>query len=413
MKFRIAHMIPLAAVQILALQGCAQMASNAMQPMLEKEHQKQTGYYGESAEKICSPKNYNDFDVQANERVECAERNNDLAVVGKTISRYSTYDGKVESACSFIGNAATLVPSAISGSIGLLQPTLSINSDGQAVPDWKTTERLHNVLRTKLKLKLLPLSESKKYHEYMNAWFFEEAKKITLVSSTLNFRDNRYYDKVLKRFDNLGYVIAPSNASYPRITDQNSVDVKMMQAIEKKNPALTTAKEMQDYSLHNSSLVSILRSAASDNNREATMEFDLVSKFREMSPNSGGILSVDMDRPSCISTDLSLHERLKQAQLANEKNKEAEGRSGVSGIVAGLKNSMYVDTSQGLEIGMDARRDNARKMENMKKDLADSLKEYSDSRTRFVQRHESLITFSSKAFSKMEIPGYISSTKLK
>jgi len=52
-----------------------------------------------------------------------------------------------------------------SGEIGLLEPVYVQNDNLSIRPDWKETERRHDYLTRTIKLKLLPLSASRKYHE--------------------------------------------------------------------------------------------------------------------------------------------------------------------------------------------------------------------------------------------------------
>ena len=67
----------------------------------------------------------------------------------------------------------------VAGDVGLLEPLYTYNKDGIPVPDWAATQRRHDFLVKEVRLRVLPITATKKYHELIESFAITEAKRLS------------------------------------------------------------------------------------------------------------------------------------------------------------------------------------------------------------------------------------------
>ncbi len=80
----------------------------------------------------------------------------------------------------------------VAGDVGLLEPMYTYSRDGNAVLDWPATQRRHNFLVNEVRLRLLPITATRKYHELIEDFAKSEAKRLSgaLSMTTAAFSGN-------------------------------------------------------------------------------------------------------------------------------------------------------------------------------------------------------------------------------
>lgn len=108
------------------------------------------------------------------------------------------------------------VRNLLAGDIGLLEPLYTFNVDGTPYPDWAATSRRHEFLTKNVRLTLLPLEASKKYHQLITELAKLEAKRkpagfgaaSAAMSGDFGLYNLNYEADVLKKIgSNFQYVI--------------------------------------------------------------------------------------------------------------------------------------------------------------------------------------------------------------
>lgn len=75
----------------------------------------------------------------------------------------------------------------LSGDVGLMEPLYKYDVDGVITPDWPETERRHRYLTSQARLRLLPLAETRNYHERIA--YFAQTESSTLNNPFATTRD--------------------------------------------------------------------------------------------------------------------------------------------------------------------------------------------------------------------------------
>ena len=108
-----------------------------------------------------------------------------------------------------------------SNSQGLMEPEYSFNPNGELTLDWAVTTARHSFLVNEMKLKVLPLSDTRKYHELLIVFAAQRAASnksaMSITSDAFKGRTGLYNDKysmeVLDKVaGNYGYIITTSSA---------------------------------------------------------------------------------------------------------------------------------------------------------------------------------------------------------
>lgn len=108
-----------------------------------------------------------------------------------------------------------------SSSQGLMEPEYTFNSNGELALDWALTTERHSFLVNEMKLKVLPLSETRKYHELIGMFAAQRAASnrgaMGVMSEAFKGQNGLYNDKysmeVLDKVAaNYGYIITTSSA---------------------------------------------------------------------------------------------------------------------------------------------------------------------------------------------------------
>lgn len=117
----------------------------------------------------------------------------------------------------------------VAGDVGLLEPLYTYNRDGEAVPDWAATERRHDFLVNEVRLRLLPISATKKYHELIDGFAKSEAKRqsgamnmtAAAFSGNLGLYNDNYSSGMLDKIgENFQYLVKDpiAGAYYSRLS---------------------------------------------------------------------------------------------------------------------------------------------------------------------------------------------------
>jgi hypothetical protein len=83
---------------------------------------------------------------------------------------YFKLDGNIIYSTSLLKQDESALRALMSNAVGLMEPMYTFDTNGQIVVDWKASERRHAYLRNELKLKLLPLEETKKYAKIVRGY---------------------------------------------------------------------------------------------------------------------------------------------------------------------------------------------------------------------------------------------------
>jgi hypothetical protein len=397
--------------------GCTQMVASVVAPNAEADYRRITGDTGADADKLCVPKiSQNPAEMYASQR-DCAVKNNRKTLVTENTMRYSEYQGNVEKICNLVGFDRKLVPDRLMKGTGLLQPILIIRENGMLEPDWPATTTLHQEMTSRLKLKLLPLSETRRYHDiaikYMTPKVAVSAVQVISGAFSRKRMDGKeYYEEVLSKFPNLQYVLELSNGAYEGFNPLNT-DVAALKlfADQRKAPKSLRANELQDLLRTYDYYIGALKSAANSNLGGVQLAVDLVER-QAARTDVAGMTTIKFQLPVCSILDYAQLEAFTKtqpvAQVADNK------ASGDSGFFSKLGKMVNVDTSKGLEVSIDSSNLNAGLIDEREKELQAAWLQYSRSAMARQSSYRSdLLPFVTKAFSEFKFTGFVGSSTLR
>lgn len=190
-----------------------------------------------------------------------------------------------------------------SGEVGLLEPIYVWGDDLKIRPDWKETERRHGYLTNTIKLKLLPISASRKYHDLVEqkAYAADGEGGLAYIGQALRANiglyDSSYYSNVIQKVPGkYSYFIASmSGAGGYYFQVRNEITKQRSSAVESPNnrdKRTSRASEPQSRTLGPMAY----RSAANSLRDGHMLHFALVEGFKDLQAGGMNFLA---DSSSC------------------------------------------------------------------------------------------------------------------
>lgn len=356
----------------------------------------------------------------------------------RVVASYLEADDNFTKGCSLAVGNGEAIRQKLMAQRGLLLPVYYRKNDVMAEVDWVATEKLHSSLSGKVKVSLLPISETRKFAQLVDVYMKEWAKRrvdekgsgaadVGRVIGSLStgnydhfmenpFNTNQYSKWLIKNYSNVGYFVGYMN-TYSQLSS-NASDYEL----EFKSPGLTPQKLQERRAASRTTLDQKYKNARTDTwNKVALAE---AYEATATSMSSGDMLNFETFEELTNLTEkpgfkfnhaMSCHVTNHQASLAGiESMKKMDQNS--SDILKGMAGTFltfgYKDLAEGVATNMNQEKLNALDAEaNLRLKVA-SEKLEAAKLIRIKMMEKDFPNFLTRAFEKLKVAGFVKSTKI-
>lgn len=205
-----------------------------------------------------------------------------------------------------------------SGEVGLVEPVYIQDDDLNIRPDWKETERRHDYLTRTIKLKLLPLSATRKYHELVEQKARAAGGEVSIsqaLRANIGLYDSTYYSSVIQKVPGkFSYFVASAfGAGSYYFGIQNQINVQRAELSEAANRDMQRRNARSSKIDPNQSPMAF-RGAARSIGSGYTLHFGLVETFKEI--QGGGMNYLAVSSSCGFSSPDELRKRIQETSDA-------------------------------------------------------------------------------------------------